>query len=61
MEWEDEEPWLRRVIIRLRTLLRFAKDDRVDAGLKDIVADAERRLAELQRRQFDPFDEVPGG
>ena len=33
IDWEDEEAWLRGVIIRLRTL----KDDRVEAGLKDIV------------------------
>jgi hypothetical protein len=65
IDWEDEEAWLRgviiRVIIRLRTLLRFAKDDRVEAGLKDIVGDAERRLEQLQQQQFDPFDEAPGG
>jgi hypothetical protein len=28
IDWEDEEAWLRGVIIRLRTLLRFTKDDR---------------------------------
>jgi hypothetical protein len=26
MEWEDEETWLRRRPIRLRTIWRFAKD-----------------------------------
>jgi hypothetical protein len=26
MEWEDEETWLRRRLIRLRTIWRFAKD-----------------------------------
>ena len=61
IDWEDEEAWLRGVIIRLRTLLRFTKDDRVEAGLKDIVGDAERRLEQLQQQQFDPFDEAPGG
>jgi hypothetical protein len=61
MDREDEEAWLRGVIIRLRTILRFAKDDRVDAGLKDIIADAERRLEKLQHQLFDPFDEAPGG
>ena len=29
-DWPDEEAWVRRCIIRLRTLLRFAKDDRVE-------------------------------
>ena len=52
IDWEDEEAWLRGVIIRLRTLLRFTKDDRVEAGLKDIVGDAERRLKQLQHQQF---------
>ena len=61
IDWEDEEAWLRGVIVRLRTLLRFTKDDPVEAGLKDIVGDAERRLEQLQHQQFDPFDEAPGG
>ena len=61
IDWEDEEAWLRGVIIRLRTLLRFAKDDRVDAGLKENITDAETRLEQLQHQQFDPFDEAPGG
>ena len=61
IDWEDEEAWLRGVIIRLRTLLRFAKDDRVEAGLKDIIGDAEGRLEQLQHQQFDPFDEASGG
>ena len=34
MEWEDEETWLRRRLIRLRTIWRFAKDPRIEAGLK---------------------------
>jgi hypothetical protein len=52
---------LRGVIIRLHVLLRFAKDDQIDAGLKELIADAERRLEQLQHQQFDPFDEAPGG
>jgi hypothetical protein len=58
---QDEESWLRGCIIRLRTVLRFAKDERVDAALKDIIADAERRLEQLQREQIDPFEDAPGG
>ena len=61
MDQQDEEPWLRGVIIRLRTLLRFAKDERVEAGLKDVIGDAERRLEHLQRQQIDPFEDAPGG
>jgi hypothetical protein len=41
--------------------LRVANDDRVEAGLKEIVGDAESRLEQLQHQQFDPFDEAPGG
>jgi hypothetical protein len=48
---------LRGVIIRLR----FAKDDQIDAGLKELIADAEWQLEQLQHQQFDPFDEAPGG
>ena len=61
MNFEDEEPWLRGCIIRLRTLLRFAKDTRVEVGLRGVIADAERRLEHLQRQQIDPFDDAPGG
>ena len=58
---QDEESWLRGCIIRLRTVLRFTKDERVDAGLKDIIADAESRLEQLQREQIDPFEDATGG
>ena len=46
---EDEETWLRRRVIRLRTMLRFAKDPRTEAGLKEFIADAEERLDALER------------
>jgi hypothetical protein len=49
MELEDEETWLRRRVIRLRTMLRFAKDPRTEAGLKEFIADAEERLDALER------------
>jgi hypothetical protein len=51
MEWEDEEIWLRRRVIRLRTILRFAKDSRVATGLKEFIAEAEDRLEMLERRK----------
>ena len=35
MEWEDEETWLRRRLIRLRTIWRFAKDPRIEVGLRE--------------------------
>ena len=58
---QDEESWLCGCIIGLRTVLRFTNDERVDAGLKDIIADAERRLEQLQREQIDTFEDAPGG
>jgi hypothetical protein len=61
IDLEDEEPWLRGCIIRLRTLLRFAKDTRVEDGLKELITEAERRLEQLRRHQFDPFEDAPGG
>ena len=52
---QDEESWLRGCIIRLRTVLRFTKDERVDAGLKDIIANAERRLEQLSGSKLTPL------
>ena len=49
MHLEPEETWLRKRIIRLRTILRYAKDPRTEAGLKEFIADAEYRLEALQR------------
>jgi hypothetical protein len=48
MEWEDEETWLRRRLIRLRTIWRFAKDPRIEAGLREFIAEAEDRLELLE-------------
>ena len=50
MDLEDEETWLRTRVIRLRTMLRFAKDPRTEAGLKEFIADAEERLDALESR-----------
>jgi hypothetical protein len=50
MEWEDEETWLRRRLIRLRTIWRFAKDPRIEAGLREFIAEAEDRLEMLESR-----------
>ena len=56
MEWEDEEAWLRARIIRLRTILRYAKDPQVEIGLKEFIADAEARLDMLERSRLRPLD-----
>jgi hypothetical protein len=50
MEWEDEETWLRRSLIRLRTIWRFAKDPRIEVGLREFIAEAEDRLEMLESR-----------
>ena len=56
VEWEDEEAWLRARIIRLRTILRYAKDPQVEIGLKEFIADAEARLDMLERSRLRPLD-----
>jgi hypothetical protein len=57
---EDEETWLRHRVMRMRTILRFANSARVEAGLRELIAEAEQRLVLLQeRRQGEP--EAPPG
>jgi hypothetical protein len=34
-------------IVRMQTILRFAKDPRTKAGLRELIADAEARLTAL--------------
>jgi hypothetical protein len=47
MYLEDETIWLQHRLQRMRTLLRFAKDPNIVAGLKELVADGEQRLDTL--------------
>jgi hypothetical protein len=37
MNWDEEEFWLRHRVIRLRTILRLAKDARVAKGLREFI------------------------
>jgi hypothetical protein len=46
---EAEADWLRKSIIRLRAALRFARELRVEIILREVIADAEARLATLDR------------
>jgi hypothetical protein len=46
---EDEVAWLRARVIRLRVALRFTKDPRVEVILREVIADAEDRLAALDQ------------
>jgi hypothetical protein len=50
-EPEDEVTWLRHRIVRMRTILSFAKDPRTEAGLRELIADAEARLVTLEARR----------
>jgi hypothetical protein len=39
--------WLRHSVVRMRTILRFAKDPRTETGIRELIADAETRLSAL--------------
>ncbi len=44
VELEEEEIWLRHRVGRLRAALRIAKEPRVEAILRELIIDAEKRL-----------------
>jgi hypothetical protein len=48
---EADAEWLRRTVIRLRTALRFAREPRTETILREVIADAEDRLAALEPRE----------
>jgi hypothetical protein len=48
MDFEDESTWLLHRVLRLRTILRYVKDARAESGLRQLIADAEQRLDQLQ-------------
>jgi hypothetical protein len=35
----------------MRTILRFAKDARIEAGLRELITDAEARLTALEAKR----------
>jgi hypothetical protein len=51
IEIEDEMSWLRHRVVRMRTILRFAKDPRIEAGLRELITDAEARLTALEAKR----------
>lgn len=57
MELEAEEPWLRKRVVRLRTVLRYADDPRIEVILREIIADAENRLELLQASRGRPLQQ----
>jgi hypothetical protein len=50
-QFEDEETWLRHRVIRLRTILRLARDSRVEDELRLLISEAEARLEVLASRR----------
>jgi hypothetical protein len=51
MDFEDEHTWLRHRVLRLRSILRYVKDPKVESGLRELIAEAEQRLEQLEARQ----------
>ena len=47
---EDEQTRLRHRIIRMRAMLCFAKDPRAEAGMRELIDDAEARLTAAEAR-----------
>jgi hypothetical protein len=44
----------RHRIVRMRTVPRFSKDWRPEAGMRELIGDAEVRLATLEARRSNP-------
>jgi hypothetical protein len=64
MKIEDEEPWLRATIKRLRKAIPLVGNNHyAEATFHTIAKTMERRLAALERRRLHPFeqDDPPGG
>jgi len=51
VDLEPEEIWLRHRLRRLRLILRYAKEPRVESGLSELIAEAEERLDLLERQK----------
>jgi hypothetical protein len=47
-DFEDEYTWLRHSLLRLQTILRYAKDE---SGLRADIAESEKRLEQLEARR----------
>ena len=51
VEFEEEEIWLRHRVRRLRAALRITKEPRVEAILRDLIIDADKRLELIELRK----------
>jgi hypothetical protein len=64
MDIEDEEPWLRATIKRLRKAIPLVgANHHAEATFHTLARAMERRLAALEHRRLHPLeqDEPPGG
>ena len=63
MDLEDEETWLPGRIVQLRLLMQIVSHSPVEAGLKALLGEMEKRLAALEKKRARPLDEEepPGG
>jgi transposase len=48
MDFEDESTRLLHRVLRLRTIQRYVKDPRGESGLRELIAEAEQRLEQLE-------------
>jgi hypothetical protein len=52
MDLEDEEAWLRHRVLRLRTILRMARQPDVETALRVLIGEGEARLEVLTERRL---------
>ena len=57
MDFEDESTWLRHRVLRLRTILRYVKDARAESGLRELIAEAEQRLEQLEATEHESVND----
>jgi hypothetical protein len=48
-DFKDEYTWLRYSLLRLRIILRYAKDSRAESGLRELTAEAESASSNWRR------------
>ena len=64
MDIEDEEPWLRATIKRLRKAIPLVGNNHhAEATFHTLAKAMERRLGALEKRRLHPLDkdDLPGG
>ena len=61
MPLENEQTWLTHRLKRLRMILRFATDPRIEDPLRELIGDAEVRLAALEGHSHACRQDREGG